>query len=90
MLWSSREGMMHLRRGLRPLRYQGAHGLPLRARLSVTRSAARGTVTRPRRESDLSPPAQAPESPYFPRFKAELGEMRENGPRQPPLRGFRV
>ena len=24
---SSREGMVHLRRGLRPLRYQGAHGL---------------------------------------------------------------
>ena len=26
----------------------------------------------------------------FPRFEAELGEMRENGPRQPPPRGFRV
>jgi hypothetical protein len=35
------------------------------------------------RGSDPSPPAQAPESPYFPRFEAELGEMRENGPRQP-------
>jgi hypothetical protein len=56
--------------------------IPLRARLSVSRSAARGM--RPRRESDPSPPAQAPESPYFPRFEAELGEMRENGPRQPP------
>ena len=42
------------------------------------------------RESDPSPPAQAPESPYFPRFEAELGEMRENGPRQPFPRGFRV
>ena len=62
--------------------------IPLRARLSVGRSAARGT--RPRRESDPSPPAQAPESPYFPRFEAELGEMRENGPRQPFPRGFRV
>ena len=41
---------------------------------SVGRSAARGT--RPRRESDPSPPTQAPESPYFPRFEAELGEMR--------------
>ncbi len=27
-------------------------------------------------ESDPSPPAQAPESPYFPRLEAELGEMR--------------
>ena len=62
--------------------------IPLRARLSVGRSAARGT--RPRWESDRSPPAQAPESPYFPRFEAELGEMRENGPRQPHPRGFRV
>ena len=62
--------------------------IPLRARLSVGRSATRGT--RSRRESDPSPPAQAPESPYFPRFEAELGEMRENGPRQPFPRGFRV
>jgi hypothetical protein len=35
-------------------------------------------------------PAQAPESPYFPRLEAELGVMRENGPRQPPPRGFFV
>ncbi len=60
----------------------------LRARLSVGRSAARGT--RASRGSDPSAPAQAPESPYFPRFEAELGEMRENGPRQPFPRGFRV
>ena len=59
--------------------------IPLRARLSVSRSAARGR--RARRESDPSPRAQAPESPYFPRFEAELGEMRENGPRpDSPLR----
>ncbi len=45
-------------------------------------------VTRPRRISDPSPPAQAPESPYFSQFEAELGEMRENGPRQPHPRGF--
>ena len=25
MVWSSREGMMHLRRGLHPLRYRGLH-----------------------------------------------------------------
>ena len=43
-----------------------------------------GKATRPQwshdSESD-SPlaPAQAPESPYFPRFEAELAEMRENG-----------
>ncbi len=42
-----------------------------------------GKATRPH-------PRQAPESPYFPRFEAELGEMRENGPRQPFPRGFRV
>ena len=53
-----------------------AQAIPLRARLSVGRSAARGT--RPRRGSDPSPPAQAPESPYFPRFEAELGEMSPN------------
>jgi hypothetical protein len=51
---------------------------PLRARLSVSRSAAR--QMRASRGSDPSPPAQAPESPYLPRFEAELGEMRENGP----------
>ena len=62
--------------------------IPLRARLSVRRLAARGR--RALRESDPSPRAQAPESPYFPRFEAELGEMRENGPRQPFPRGFRV
>ena len=62
--------------------------IPLRARLSVGRSAAR--QMRASRGSDPSPPAQAPESPYFPRFEAELGEMRENGPRQPLPRGFRV
>ena len=62
--------------------------IPLRARLSVSRSAAR--ATRASRGSDPSPPAQAPESPYFPRFEAELGEVRENGPRQPFPRGFRV
>ena len=62
--------------------------IPLRARLSVSRSAARRM--RASRGSDPSPPAQAPESPYFPRFEAELGEMRENGPRQPFPRGFRV
>ena len=58
----------------------------------VCRSVGRRPEARPRREleSDPSPPAQAPESPYFPRFEAELREMRENGPRQPPPRGFRV
>ena len=53
----------------------------LRARLSVSRSAARRM--RASRGSDPSPPAQAPESPYLPRFEAELGEMRENGPDSP-------
>jgi hypothetical protein len=45
-------------------------------------AAARGR--RALRESDPSLPAQAPESPYFPRFEAEIGEtrMRENGPRR--------
>ncbi len=53
---------------------------------SVGRSAARGT--RPRRGSDPSPPAQAPESPYFlPRFETELGEDAENFTR---ARGLRV
>ena len=88
---------MHIARFYLPLELRhAAHArlvapslaIPLRARLSVTRLAARGT--RARRESDPSPRAQAPESPYFPRFEAELAEMRENGPRQPPPRGFRV
>ena len=58
--------------------------------LSVVRSAARGR--RAFRESDPSPPAQAPESPYFPRFEAEVGR-RPNCPRQPQQphpRGSRV
>ena len=88
---------MHIASFYRPLELRhAAHArlaapslaIPLTARLSVTRLAARGT--RARRERDPSPRTQTPESPYFPRFEAELAEMRENGPRQPPPRGFRV
>ncbi len=32
--------------------------------------------------------AQAPESPHPPRLEAEVGEMRENSPEQPPPRGL--
>ncbi len=39
-------------------------------------------------EATRFPPAQAPESPYFPRFEAELGEMRENGLRTAPSAWF--
>ncbi len=62
--------------------------IPLRARLSVSRSAARRMRASRGSESDPSPlwhplrhwHGSDSESPYFPRFKAELGEMRENGP----------
>ena len=49
----------------------------------LNRTPARGR--RAFRESGPSPPAQAPESPYLPRFEAEVGdsEMRENNPEQP-------
>ncbi len=56
--------------------------IPLRARLSVGRSAARGT--RPRRESDPSLPAQAPESPHFPRNLTLRGGARRDARERPP------
>jgi hypothetical protein len=52
----------------------------------VGRSAAGGR--RALRESDRFLLARAPESPYSPRFEAELGELRENSPRQPQPRWF--
>jgi hypothetical protein len=59
--------------------------IPFRARLSVGRSV--GGPGRP--EACVAgkrpvPTSPGTEPPDFPRFEAELGEMRENDPRQPP------
>jgi hypothetical protein len=60
--------------------------LPALLSEAAGRSAAQGR--RAFRESGPSLPAQAPESQCLPLLVAEVGEMRENSPEQPPPRGF--